>query len=62
VVVRVAISGRGRTVTRLLTLGETVDHAGGRLALVAAEPNRMAGAPQASARRYRFTFSYERRR
>jgi hypothetical protein len=62
VVVRVAVSGRGRTVTRLLTLGEAMDHAGGKLSLVAAEPNRMAGAPQAPARRYRFTFSYDRRR
>jgi hypothetical protein len=62
VVVRVAISGRGRPVTRLLTLGEAVDHAGGRLSLAAAEPNRMAGAPQPSPSAYRFTFEYQRRR
>lgn len=60
IVVRVALSGRGRATTRNLTLGETADHSGGRLALVGAEPNRMAGAPQAPAGAYRFTFSYER--
>ena len=62
VVVRVAISGRGRPATRLLTLGEPVQHAGGRLSLVAAEPNRMAGEPQAPRSAYRFAFDYQRGR
>lgn len=57
IIVRVALGGG---VTRDLTLGETSPHGGGRLALVSAEPNRMAGAPAPQPRDYRFVFTYER--
>ena len=49
-------SGAART-TYDLTLGEPVSHAGGRLALVAAEPGRMAGAGTEPGA-YQFTFEF----
>lgn len=49
-------SAAGRT-TYDLTLGEQVSLAGGRLALVAAEPGRTAGT-QSEAGAYRFTFGF----
>lgn len=52
------VSGGDRA-TYDLTLGEPVDHAGGRLALVAAEPGRMAG-EETGLGAYRFTFEYSR--
>jgi hypothetical protein len=42
-----------------LTLGEPVAYAGGRLALVAAEPGRTAGR-ETNPADYRFTFAFER--
>lgn len=59
VVLRTEVRGAAGSGTYDLTLGEPVTHAGGRLALVAAEPGRVAGAgiePGA----YRFTFEYNR--
>ena len=47
-------SGGGRA-TYNLVLGEPVDHAGGRLALVAAEPGRIAGS-ETEPNAYQFTF------
>lgn len=53
------VTGGGRRATHDLTLGEPVGHAGGRLALVAAEPGRMAG-QETEPSAYRFTFEYTR--
>lgn len=52
------VSGGPRRTTYSLTLGEPIDHGGGRLALVAAEPGRIAGRT-AEAGEYRFTFAFE---
>ena len=52
-------SAAGRA-TYNLVLGEPVEHAGGRLALVAAEPGRMAGS-ETEPSAYRFTFEFSRR-
>lgn len=59
-ILHVEVDGRGNRGAGLdLTLGEPVTLGSGRLALVAAEPGRTAGAETDPAA-YRFTFAYER--
>lgn len=59
-VVRVTIRD-GEGARRInLTLGEPVDLANGRLALVAVSPEKMAGGPPKRQAPYRFTFEYRR--
>lgn len=53
------VTGGGGRAAYDLILGEPVAHAGGRLALVAAEPGRMAG-QETDPSAYRFTFEYTR--
>lgn len=57
IILRTEVAGAGQKATYDLVLGEPIDHAGGRLALVAAEPGRMAG-EETDPARYRFTFEY----
>lgn len=59
VVLRTEVRSSAGSATYNLTLGEPVTHAGGRLALVAAEPGRVAGAGTEPGA-YRFTFEYNR--
>lgn len=57
VVLQTEVHGAGSPATYNLVLGEPVDHAGGRLALVSAEPGRMAGA-ETEPSAYQFTFEF----
>jgi len=59
VVLRTEVRGAAGDVTYDLILGEPVTHAGGRLALVAVEPGRVAGTGTEPGA-YRFTFEYSR--
>lgn len=57
VVLSTEVRGGGGRATYNLVLGEPVEHGGGRLALVAAEPGRVAGA-ETEPSAYRFTFEF----
>jgi hypothetical protein len=59
-VLRARVETPGRGETRDLTLGVPIDLDVGRLTLVAAEPNRVAGR-EADPSVYRFTFSVDAR-
>jgi hypothetical protein len=57
VVLHTEVWSAGGRVTYNLVLGEPVEHGGGRLALVAAEPGRMAGS-ETEPGAYQFTFEF----
>lgn len=59
-IVRLTIRENGRTRRADVTLGESTRYSGGRLALVAVAPERMAGAQPKRPPPYRFTFEYIR--